>query len=171
MGTSLLSSCGVYVVCKQSPLSTWHPVLGWFSVSLDSHLQAAMPLVKLQLSKLWEISTIRALTRELSTEAARLPAVPQPPSHASDSSGLLSGSSSNNLGAKYLKQAIEKTKSTLAATQDHLSTSMSREEKGLNRLGSPIATKIALTCSLYHTAVRTLSQLRIDILAGLCCGE
>ena len=37
--TQLLTYLGQYVTAKQSPLSHWHPVLGWFSVSLDKHLQ------------------------------------------------------------------------------------------------------------------------------------
>ena len=32
--TRLLESCGQYVTAKQSNLSHWHPVLGWFSVAL-----------------------------------------------------------------------------------------------------------------------------------------
>ena len=39
--TRLLENCGQYVTAKQSNMSHWHPVLGWFSVSLDSYLQVS----------------------------------------------------------------------------------------------------------------------------------
>ena len=35
----LLDLCGQYVTAKKSNLTHWHPVLGWFSVSMDSYLQ------------------------------------------------------------------------------------------------------------------------------------
>lgn len=35
-----------------------------------------------------------------------------------------------------------------------------------NKLGSPETTKVALICTLYHTALHTLTQLRLDILTG-----
>ena len=36
---NLLDLCGQYVTAKKSNLTHWHPVLGWFSVSMDSYLQ------------------------------------------------------------------------------------------------------------------------------------
>lgn len=42
--TRLLESCGQYVTAKQSNLSHWHPVLGWFSVSLDKYLQVRVAM-------------------------------------------------------------------------------------------------------------------------------
>ena len=47
----LLDMCGHYVTAKQSNLSHWHPVLGWFSVHLDAHLLEAMDKLKYQLSR------------------------------------------------------------------------------------------------------------------------
>ncbi len=35
-----------------------------------------------------------------------------------------------------------------------------------NRLGNPDCTKISFVCAMYETAVRTLSQLRLEILTG-----
>lgn len=35
-------------------------------------------------------------------------------------------------------------------------------------LGSPDVQQVVLTCSLYHTALNTLTQLQLDILTGLC---
>lgn len=152
--THLLSACAQYVTAKQSNLSHWHPVLGWFSVSLDKHLQASMGQVKIQLAKLWSSDCVKLLTAHLTSEASNLPAILTPPSP---------GPEETNFGKKLVKQAIEKTKTTYAATTQAVSLTPS-----INRLGNPACTKIALVCSLYQTAIRTLSQLRIDILNGLC---
>jgi len=153
--TSLLASLGQYVTAKQSPLSHWHPVLGWFSVPLDKHLQASLPTVKAQLSKLWSPDCLLLLTEDLQAQAATLPAVPVPPTPSPEET---------NFGKKLMKQALEKTRTTYAATTSTISPP-------LNKLGGPACTRVALVCALYQTACRTLSQLRIDILNGLCFGD
>jgi len=153
--THLLSSLGQYVTAKQSPLSHWHPVLGWFSVSLDKHLQSSMSLVKSQLSRLWSPDCLLVLTADLQSQAASLPAIPAPPTPSPEET---------NFGKKLMKQALEKTRTTYAATTSTISSP-------LNRLGGPASTKVALVCALYQTACRTLAQLRIDILNGLCFGD
>lgn len=38
--------------------------------------------------------------------------------------------------------------------------------KSYRKLGSPEFTKVALVCSLYQTALSTLTQLALDILTG-----
>ena len=76
----LLSACSQYVMAKQCNLYHWHPVLDWFSVSLDKHLQASMGQVKAQLARLWSPDCVRLMTSHLSLEAASLPAIPSPPS-------------------------------------------------------------------------------------------
>merc|ERR1712106_680226 len=147
LAPSLTSSLGQYVTAKQSPLSHWHPVLGWFSVSLDKHLQSSMSLVKSQLSRLWSPDCLLVLTADLQSQAASLPAIPAPPTPSPEET---------NFGKKLMKQALEKTRTTYAATTSTISSP-------LNRLGGPASTKVALVCALYQTACRTLAQLRIDI--------
>ena len=129
--------------------------MDWFSVSLDKHLQSSMSLVKSQLSRLWSPDCLILLIGDLHAQAAALPAIPAPPTPSPEET---------NFGKKLMKQAIEKTKTTYAATTSTMSTP-------LNRLGSPASTKVALVCALYQTACRTLAQLRIDILNGLCFGD
>ena len=125
----LLSACSQYVTAKQSNLCHWHPVLGWFSVSLDKHLQASMGQVKAQLARLWSPDCVRLMTSHLSLEAASLPAIPSPPSP---------GPQERNFGKKLVLQAIEKTKTTYAATTQAVSLVPS-----INRLGNPACTKVA----------------------------
>lgn len=59
--TSLLESCQNYVVSKQSNLTHWHPVLGWFAQHLDPALHASMVHVKYQLHLLWNSQLISVL--------------------------------------------------------------------------------------------------------------
>jgi len=158
--TQLLTYLGQYVTAKQSPLSHWHPVLGWFSVSLDKHLQASISVVKTQLSKLWSPECLMVITADLHATAASLPPVSAP---VVDLSSPVSDSS-KMFGVKMMKQALEKTKTTVAATTSNIAPP-------LNKLGGNTCTRVAHVCALYHTACSTLSQLRIDILNGLCFGD
>lgn len=41
-----MESCQHYVVTKQSNLTHWHLILGWFAQKIDPHLQDALPHVK-----------------------------------------------------------------------------------------------------------------------------
>lgn len=58
MINGLLESCQNYVVSKQSNLTYWHPVLGWFAQPMDTALHAAMSHVKTQLHMLWNSQMI-----------------------------------------------------------------------------------------------------------------
>ena len=151
--TRLLESCAQYVTSKQSNLSHWHPVLGWFSVSLDKYLQSTMPTVKTQLSRLWHPDTVKLLTHHLQVSAAKLPRPSPPPTPSPEET---------NAAKKLMKQAIEKTKTTYVNTTQNLIPA----SHGVNRLGNSDCTQIALVCTLYQTAIRTLSQLRLEILIG-----
>ena len=162
--TQLLSSLGTYVTAKQSPLSHWHPVLGWFSVSLDKHLQANMASVKVQLSKLWSPECLMVITADLHSVAATLPPVSAP---VVDLSSPVSDTN-KMFGVKMMKQALEKTKTTVAATTSNITSNIAPP---LVKLGGNACTRVALTCALYETACSTLSQLRLDILNGLCYGD
>lgn len=60
-----------------------------------------------------------------------------------------------NLGIIFCRRALEaRTNRANAAKQLR------------NKLGSPETTKVALICTLYYTALHTLTQLRLDILTG-----
>ncbi|XP_054278321.1 ubiquitin-protein ligase E3B-like [Macrosteles quadrilineatus] len=142
--TRLLESCQHYVSTKQSNLTHWHPVLGWFAQSLDPGLQDAVPHIKEQLFLLWSQPIVTKLLGSALDEALdQFPETPPPPTPPP----------SSNL----FKRALEaRTNRANAAKQLR------------NKLGSPETTKVALICTLYHTALHTLTQLRLDILTGLC---
>lgn len=140
----MLSCCQKYVGNKKSEVTHWHPVLGWFAQGLDSQLHASMPLVRRQLSFLWAAPLASILLEELRQVVAEV-AVPDPVLSAPAAS---SGSNLSNIMKKVLE----------------------RPGKGNGakyiRLGSEQSTRVALMASLYHTALTTLTQLKLDILTG-----
>ena len=129
--TQLLTSLGQYVTAKQSPMSHWHPVLGWFSVPLDKHLQASMATVKAQLARLWSPECLMILTADLHATAAALPPVSAPaiPLDSPDAA------SNKMFGVKMMKQALEKTKTSVVATT---STMAATTRPPLNKLGGEV---------------------------------
>lgn len=78
--TRLMESCQHYVTTKQSNLTHWNPVLGWFAQSLDPGLQEAIPHVKEQLFLLWSHPVVAALLGSALDEALdQFPDTPPPP--------------------------------------------------------------------------------------------
>lgn len=78
-----MDSCQHYVVTKQSNLTHWHPVLGWFSQGMDAGLQESIPYIKQQLYLLWSqpvVSTLlgSALTEALDPEGIGIENIPIP---------------------------------------------------------------------------------------------
>jgi hypothetical protein len=72
---------------------------------------------------------------------------------------------------QFFMKAVDRTKSTLHSASS-ASRSVSAGSSGRNpvsvKLGSPECMKAALVCSMFQSALQTLSQLRLEILAGLC---
>ncbi|XP_037093426.1 ubiquitin-protein ligase E3B-like [Pollicipes pollicipes] len=139
--TRLLESLQAYVQNKRSNLSQWHPVLGWFSQPLDPRLTEALPAVRGQLQLLWSRSVSRALFDGVER-------APPPPAAAAPTpaDGRL---------PSLLRRALERGRPGAAAGR---------------RLGGAECARVALVCSLYQTALQTLTQLRADILTSLCYG-
>ncbi|XP_034250724.1 ubiquitin-protein ligase E3B [Thrips palmi] len=140
--TRLLESCMHYVMQKQSPLAHWHPVLGWFAQSTDAYAQEAMPLVKQQLHLLWSGSLVKLLLGQILAEF----------SEKSQIEEEARSPAPTNIIRRALENRVNRASSA----------------KSYRKLGSPEFTKVALVCSLYQTALSTLTQLSLDILTGLC---
>ncbi|KAG7198940.1 hypothetical protein KM043_015752 [Ampulex compressa] len=141
--TKMLEACQQYVVTKQSNLTHWHPVLGWFAQSVDTSLQEAIPYVKLQLSYLWTGRIVTQLIGKPLTELVERE-VSSPVEQQSTS-----------MGSNIFRRAFLEAR-----------TNRNNNAKVYRKLGSPEATKIALICSLYQTALHTLTQMKLDILTG-----
>ncbi|XP_014290363.1 ubiquitin-protein ligase E3B [Halyomorpha halys] len=144
----LLKCCEVYVGSKQSNLSHWHPVLGWFAQPMDPGLHESMEHVKTQLYLLWSQPLISTLIGKVLDENT----VPVPV----DSGSTLSSSN-------FIKRAIDNRLNRANASGKQV-----RYKLGVS--DSPL-TKVSNVCSLFYTALNTLTQLRLDILTGLCYQE
>ncbi|XP_069160891.1 ubiquitin-protein ligase E3B [Procambarus clarkii] len=165
----LLEKCGEYVTTKQSSLTQWHPVLGWFSRPLDQHLNESLTLVKSQLQLLWSSSIIKVMFSYLSNVVDQEPS--QSDSNVNSGNAASSAASSfSNIGSfapsNFLKKALDR-KLCSTVTGGSLRSGGLRGG-GCRKLGSPTVSTVAMVCSMYHTAITTLSQLRMDILTGLC---
>lgn len=64
------------------------------------------------------------------------------------------GSSSSGGTSNILRRALDHRVNRTNAAKHH------------RKLGSPECTKVALLCSIYQTALGTLTQLKLDILTG-----
>ncbi|XP_072289441.1 ubiquitin-protein ligase E3B [Eucyclogobius newberryi] len=151
--TDMLSYCQRYVSQKKSNLTHWHPVLGWFSQSVDYGLNESMPLVTKQLQNLWGVSIIRTLFSDvLSKKLESQEPTPPPPQSPQPST------SQNNLPVKNLfKRAFQKS----ASVRNIL------KPVGGKRVDSAEVQKVCSICVLYQTALSTLTQIRLQILTGL----
>eukprot|EP00064_Thunnus_orientalis_P008275 superscaffoldBa00000975_g8298 len=148
--TDMLSYCQRYVSQKKSNLTHWHPVLGWFSQTVDYGLNESMPLVTKQLQYLWGVSIIRTLFSDvLSKKLESQEPAPSPPQPST---------SQNNLPVKNLfKRAFQKS----ASVRNIL------KPVGGKRVDSAEVQKVCSICVLYQGALSTLTQIRLQILTGL----
>lgn len=63
--TKLLYYCQSYVAKKQSNLTNWHPVLGWFKQPTDERLNSSISHVRQQLQSLWSRKVVNLLFEDL----------------------------------------------------------------------------------------------------------
>ncbi|KAJ8948179.1 hypothetical protein NQ318_010452 [Aromia moschata] len=114
---------------------------------MDPSLHASMPHIKIQLHLLWNVEIIQIM---LGNYLSELVVGTEAPFQN------LSPTQNSFSGASFFKKVLE-NRSSKSATQ-----------KTYRALGSPEVHRVVLICSLYHTALNTLTQLQLDILTGLC---
>ncbi|KAF8796101.1 Ubiquitin-protein ligase E3B like protein [Argiope bruennichi] len=149
--TRIMESCQKYVVNKRSNLTHWHPVLGWFAQKVDHGLHESLALVKKQVQLLWSGPMIKTMFSHLVESVLTTPQ-PSSPTNQSAISPIQNSPFKTNI----FKKALEKASSSRSNNIRY------------RRLGSPETTLVALTCNLYETALSTLTQMKLDILTGLC---
>ncbi|XP_048411813.1 ubiquitin-protein ligase E3B [Stegostoma tigrinum] len=147
--TAMLSYCQKYVSQKKSNLTHWHPVLGWFSQTVDYGLNEAMPLVTKQLQYLWSVRVIRMLFHDVLSKKL---------TETQDMANTQFSSPSNNIHVKNL---------FIRAFQKSASMRNILKPVGGKRVDSPEVQKVCSICVLYQTALTTLTQIRLQILTGL----
>ncbi|XP_021112967.1 ubiquitin-protein ligase E3B isoform X3 [Heterocephalus glaber] len=147
--TQMLCYCQKYVSQKKSNLTHWHPVLGWFSQSVDYGLNESMYLITKQLQFLWGVPLIRTffsdiLSKKLLEHQEPAPAQPASPQNVLPVKSLL-------------KRAFQKS----ASVRNIL------RPVGGKRVDSAEVQKVCDICVLYQTSLTTLTQIRLQILTGL----
>ncbi|KAJ6656720.1 hypothetical protein lerEdw1_003607 [Lerista edwardsae] len=148
----MLSYCQKYVSQKKSNLTHWHPVLGWFSQTVDYGLNESMPLLTKQLQHLWGVHLIRLLFSDVLSKKLL---ESQDSGHPSASSA---SSPQNSLPVKNLfRRAFQKS----ASVRNIL------KPVGGKRVDSAEVRKVCSVCVLYQMALSTLTQIRLQILTGL----
>ncbi|XP_046442108.1 ubiquitin-protein ligase E3B-like [Daphnia pulex] len=151
----LLEHCQRYVQSKQSNLTQWHPILGWFSSNEKStsmlDVQETTPLIKQQLSFLWTSPLVQQLTACLPVAERQEYNNPDPRKETPDDKNLVTA----------FKKALGNSKSSKS----------NQVVYPTRKLGSPEVTQVALVASMYQTALSTLTQMRMDILTALSCRE
>uniref|UniRef100_A0A8C7DS45 Ubiquitin-protein ligase E3B n=1 Tax=Naja naja TaxID=35670 RepID=A0A8C7DS45_NAJNA len=145
--THMLCYCQKYVSQKKSNLTHWHPVLGWFSQTVDYGLNESMPLLTKQLQHLWGAHMIRILFSDVlskklveSQEAARQPPLPR---------------------------GSQRRRNSGRAFQKSTSVRNILKPIGGKRVDSAEVQKVCSICVLYQMALTTLTQIRLQILTGL----
>ncbi|XP_045379023.2 ubiquitin-protein ligase E3B isoform X1 [Camelus bactrianus] len=147
--TQMLCYCQKYVSQKKSNLTHWHPVLGWFSQSVDYGLNESMPLITKQLQFLWGVPLIRIFFSDILSK--KLLENPEP-------AHVQPASPQNVLPVKtLLKRAFQKS----ASVRNIL------RPVGGKRVDSAEVQKVCNICVLYQTSLTTLTQIRLQILTGL----
>ncbi|XP_026980296.1 ubiquitin-protein ligase E3B isoform X3 [Sagmatias obliquidens] len=151
--TQMLCYCQKYVSQKKSNLTHWHPVLGWFSQSVDYGLNESMPLVTRQLQFLWGVPLIRIFFSDILSKKLL---ENQEPVHVPPASPQ------NVLPVKtLLKRAFQKS----ASVRNIL------RPVGGKRVDSAEVQKVCNICVLYQTSLTTLTQIRLQILTENAKGE
>lgn len=133
-------------VGRGGAFSQWHELLGWFSPEFDAPQSDNLPLVKKQMQHLWSPRTVKLLLgdnlKELLIDCEKL-----------EFHGPLQ--TSGNL----FKRAFERSS---------LTTNSNKSNKQWRKLGSAEITRLSLVCAMFHASLTTLSQMKLDILSGLC---
>lgn len=140
---------------KQSNLTQWHPILGWFSSQEKCtqlcDVQETTPLVKQQLTYLWTEPLVRQLT-------VCLPEAVRTEEHTLDP-----------------RSEVPDEKNLVTAFKKALGNSKSNKNQNTNypirKIGSPEVTQVALVASMYQTTLCTLTQMRMDILTGMTSSQ
>lgn len=145
----MLQNIANSVGARSGTFTQWHELLGWHAPDPETKSNENLPLIKKQLYLSLCHRSVKILLGDLLKEMTiGYEKIEFPPQ-----------TNSSNL----LKRALERTQSK--------STQGKSANRQWRKIGSNEVTQIAITCSMYHTALQTLSQLKLEILSGLCYHE
>lgn len=167
----LLQSIPNTVGPKGGAVSQWHKLLGWFSPSPDAPQNENLTLIKKQAYLLWSHRIVKLLLgnnvytlyfnyihllifRFVAVDKLKALSVGY---EKVDFPNAQTGSTN------LFKRALERT--NVGGSGGH-KTSANASSRPWRKVGSDDVTRVALVCGMYHAALTTLSQLKLDILSG-----
>ncbi|XP_050429580.1 ubiquitin-protein ligase E3B [Adelges cooleyi] len=147
--TLFLETIRVHVTKKHSTVSSvWHPELGWFTANSKCPCSPNVPPLKNQLILLWCGKLCTKLLRfNLVKALMSVPdhqQVPSPP---------------------------PKTNNPLTLIKKALDLRPSNTNQSSSKLTDIHGSRVVAACNLYFTCLKTITQLRLDIITGLCYHE
>ncbi|XP_059216433.1 ubiquitin-protein ligase E3B [Stomoxys calcitrans] len=126
----------------------WHELLGWHTPSKDPAQNQCVALIKKQFHMLWALRCLQImvgdLLKEINVNFERIEF--QAPSLASTSN--------------LLRRALERS-----STRTNLNKS---SKIAWRKLDAPEVIQVSRICAMYYSALNTLSQLKLEILTGIC---
>ncbi|XP_062543372.1 ubiquitin-protein ligase E3B [Armigeres subalbatus] len=153
--TQLLSGILQSVGQSAGTFTQWHELLGWFTPGKERLQNENLPLIKKQIHLLWNHRIVKLLLGENLKELAI--------GFETIEYAIPSGNSTGNL----LKRALTFERSSVKTS----GPGEKKTSKAFRKMGSAEMSRVALTCAMYHAALNALSQLRLDILSGLCYND
>lgn len=166
----VLIMCGRYVVSKQSSLTHWHSILGWFSQPIDQRLHDSLPYVKTQLQLLWSAKLIQLFFKSL-LEMDFEQVQSKYKHEFGDSNGLSDSKSSLSVYKNLFRKAAYFVSRSNSDAVNGAMLSSSVGNNTIRKLITPELYNVCSICSTYVVILKTLSQLRLEILTGICYQE
>lgn len=142
---------------QKGTCSQWHELLGWYNASKSTEtIYENLSLIRKQINLLWGIKLTKILLGDYLNSVANT----LEKSNEKDGSGNSLNNPSGSAGStnSFLKKAIE-LKSGI----------INKGSKSFKKLfDSPEVLRISTTCAMYYESLKTLPQLKLDILSGIC---
>lgn len=134
----------------------WHELLGWFTPNAKEDVYENLSLIKKQVKLLWHLKITNILLgdqlKQLSLTFERVEPMPTAQSTPSSSNSLI-------------KRAIECSNNLKSGIINKNSKSAYRKFDNYE------VQRVANTCAMYYEALKTLPQLKCDILVGICYND
>ncbi|EDW80029.1 uncharacterized protein Dwil_GK12351, isoform A [Drosophila willistoni] len=140
-------------VATKGVFTQWHELLGWHTPGTEPAQNQNVALIKKQFHMLWDSRCIKLLLGDLlkdinlNYERIEFQSPQQP--------------STSNL----LRRAIERS----SARGVNMSSRPSKQQ--WRKLDNPEVLQVARICGMYYAALNTLSQMKLNILTGICYND
>lgn len=139
---------------QRGTCTQWHELLGWFTPNAKETVFENLSLIKRQVNLLWNHKLIKIL---LGDQLKQLSAT-----YETKSEFQMAIQSTSSASNSLIKRAIE--------CSNNLKSGIINKNNKANyrKFDNCEVQRVAKTCSMYYEALKTLPQLKLDILSGIC---